>query len=566
MGVDTKQSRYVYQGPYSVGDIAPIPFRYIRPEHIEVYRDDKQLELNVEYTITGQNVYLQTPIAAAESLTIVRNTTRDQDSDYPQEGKFDSAEIEESLDKLTMQQQEQDDKLSRAVLLPINSDTGASLGLPVPEPNKALKWNADLTSLENTKYDIDEVLDKAVAAKDEATRQANVASAKAADAKSSALFAAQKLTETQQAAAQAQTDIAAAKNAATQQLETVVANGTSTLQDKTTKGVEAIDAAGLEAEGKAKLYAQGTIEELPSGSAKYWADVAKETAQFDTYTKSELDGKFLAKQNKLTPGDNITIDENTGVISATGGGGGTPAENTVTTNTEQEISAFKDFSALKDNFGIRSAVKIGNMYLGQSAEITPQASIAAHSESLYVYTSEGRLAAIIGKSTGSTEYGRLVVEPDSSAARGEIGTSASTLQLFSNNGKLELTGSTLKYINSSGEEKDLLASSGGGSSSYTKDEIDLLLAAKQQKLIEGNNISILSDGTISCTLDTYNRTEITGLLNLKQNTLTPGSYMSLENNTINVDTTKLCPVFDTATWEGMSTAEKQALPLAFIKE
>ncbi len=564
MGVDTKQSRYVYQGPYSVGDIAPIPFQYIKPEHIEVYRDDKQLELNVEYTITGQNVYLQTPIAAAESLTIVRNTTRDQDSDYPQEGKFDSAEIEESLDKLTMQQQEQDDKLSRAVLLPINSDTGVSLGLPVPEPNKALKWNKELTSLENTKYDIDEVLDKAVAAKDEATRQANVASAQAADAKSSALFAAQKLTETTQAAAQAQTDITAAKNEATQQLKTVVADGTSTLQDETMKNIEAIDAAGLEAEGKAKLYAQGTIEELPSGSAKYWADVAKETAQLDTYTKSELDGKFLAKQNKLTPGDNITIDEKTGVISATGGGGGTPAENTVTTNTEQEIPAFKDFSATKNNLGIRSAVKIGNMYLGQSAEITPQAAISTNSQSLQIYTSEGRLAAVFSKLTGSTDYGSLTVEPSTGATQGSVGTNATTLRLFSSSGKLELTGSTLKYINSSGEETNLLGGTTG--STYTKDEIDLLLAAKQQKLIEGNNISILSDGTISCTLDTYNRTEITGLLNLKQNTLTPGSYMSLTNNTINVDTTKLCPVFDAATWEGMSTAEKQALPLAFIKE
>lgn len=562
MGVDTKQSRYVYQGPYSVGDIAPIPFQYIKPEHIEVYRDDKQLELNVEYTITGQNIYLQTPIAAAESLTIARNTARNQDSDYPQEGKFDSAEIEEALDKLTMQQQEQDDKLSRAVLLPINSATGVSLGLPVPEPNKALKWNADLTSLENTKYDIDEVLDKAVAAKDEATRQANVASTQAADAKSSALFAAQKLTETTQAAAQAQTDITNAKTSAVNQINTTVADGTSTLQDETMKNIEAIDAAGLKAEGKAKLYAQGTIEELPSGSAKYWADVAKEVAQLDTYTKSELDGKFLAKQNKLTPGDNITIDETTGVISATGGGGGTPAENTVTTNTEQEITAFKDFSALKQNLGIRSAMKTGNMYLGQSTAITPQAAISTHSQGLEIYTSEGNLAAVVSKLTGST--GSLTVEPSTGAAQGSVGTNATTLRLFSNNGKLELTGSTLKYINSSGEETNLLGGTTGGT--YTKDEIDLLLAAKQQKLIEGNNISILSDGTISCTLDTYNRTEITGLLNLKQNTLTPGSYMSLTNNTINVDTTKLCPVFDAATWEGMSTAEKQALPLAFIKE
>lgn len=560
MGVDTKQSRYVYQGPYSVGDIAPIPFQYIKPEHIEVYRDDIQLELNVEYTITGQNVYLQTPIAAAESLTIVRNTTRDQDSDYPQEGKFDSAEIEESLDKLTMQQQEQDDKLSRAVLLPINSATGVSLGLPVPEPGKALKWNADLTSLENTKYDIDEVLDKAVEAKDEATRQANVASAQAADAKSSALFAAQKLTETTQAAAQAQTDIADSKTAAINQITAVVADGTSTLQDETMKNIEAIDAAGLEAEQNAKLYAQGTIEELPSGSAKYWAGVAKETAQLDTYTKSELDGKFLAKQDKLTPGENITIDEETGTISATGGGS---VENAVTTNTEQTITALKHFTALEKNYGIRAAIQTGNMYLGQTTEITPQSAFAAQSQSFMFYTLEGLLAGVLSKA-GSTESTSFTVEPNGNALKASIGTRANTLSLFASNSKLEISNSTLKYIDSSGNETNLLGGTAGNT--YTKDEVDLLLASKQATLTQGNNISILSDGTISCTIDTYNRTEITGLLNLKQNTLTPGSYMSLTNNTINVDTTKLCPVFDSTTWAGMSTAEKQALPLAFIKE
>ena len=100
MGVDTKKSRYVYQGPYSVGDTAPIPFKYIKAEHIEVYRDSMKLEYNVEYSITGQNVYLMTPIAAVESLVVLRNTKRDQDSEFPQEGKFDSAEVEEALDKL----------------------------------------------------------------------------------------------------------------------------------------------------------------------------------------------------------------------------------------------------------------------------------------------------------------------------------------------------------------------------------------------------------------------------------------------------------------------------------
>ena len=311
MGVDTKKSRYVYQGPYSVGDTAPIPFKYIKAEHIEVYRDSTKLEYNVEYSITGQNVYLMTPIAAVESLVVLRNTKRDQDSEFPQEGKFDSAEVEEAFDKLTMQQQEQDDKLSRAVLLPVDAEIETSeLGLPTPEAGKALKWKANLSGLENSKYDVDAVADLANAAKDEATRQANIATAQAADAKSSALFAAQKLTETQQAAQQAQEDIATAKTEATNAITTLkeseVANATSEIQAETTKNIEAIDAAGIEAENKAKLYAQGTIEELPSGSAKYWANVAKEAAQFDTYTKSELDGKLATKQDTLTFGAGLT--------------------------------------------------------------------------------------------------------------------------------------------------------------------------------------------------------------------------------------------------------------------
>ena len=93
-----------------------------------------------------------------------------------------------------------------------------------------------------------------------------------------------------------------------------------------------------------------------------------------------------------------------------------------------------------------------------------------------------------------------------------------------------------------------------------------MLNAKQNTLTPGTNISIGADGTISCTLDTYNRSEITGLLALKQNTLTAGTYTTLANNTVDVDITKIYQVFDAATWAGMSTAAQQAIPLAFVKE
>ena len=90
--------------------------------------------------------------------------------------------------------------------------------------------------------------------------------------------------------------------------------------------------------------------------------------------------------------------------------------------------------------------------------------------------------------------------------------------------------------------------------------------AKQNKLTVGSNISIAADGTIACTLDAYTRSETTGLLALKQNTLTAGTYVTLTGNTIDVNISKIYQVFDAATWAGMTTAQQQAIPLAFIKE
>lgn len=508
MGVDTKKSRYVYQGPYSVGDTAPIPFKYIKAEHIEVYRDSTKLEYNVEYSITGQNVYLMTPIAAVESLVVLRNTKRDQDSEFPQEGKFDSAEVEEAFDKLTMQQQEQDDKLSRAVLLPVDAEIETSeLGLPTPEAGKALKWKADLSGLENSKYDVDAVADLANAAKDEATRQANIATAQAADAKSSALFAAQKLTETQQAAQQAQEDIATAKAEATTAITTLkeseVADATSEIQAETMKNIEAIDAAGIEAENKAKLYAQGTIEELPSGSAKYWADVAKEAAQFDTYTKSELDGKLATKQDTLTFGAGLT-----------------EAAGDVTVDPDA-IEALLETNA---TFNSKYQKKLK---AGTGINLEDDGTISATGQ-IDAYTKDETNNLLLAKQDKLTAGANIIIDPATNT---------------------------------------ISATGGGGAvDAYTKAETDLLLNAKQNTLTPGTNISIGADGTISCTLDTYNRSEITGLLALKQNTLTAGTYTTLTNNTVDVDITKIYQVFDAATWAGMSTAAQQAIPLAFVKE
>ena len=150
MTISEEQTRYVYKGPYAIGDTAPIPFTYSEPEHVKALRDTTALELNVEFSVLGQNVTMLTPIASAESLVIYRETPMDNDAGFPQEGAFDSDKSNNAIDKLTRQNQEQEEAIGRALKLPIDSPvTITDINLPIPEANKGLKWDEEGKSLIN---------------------------------------------------------------------------------------------------------------------------------------------------------------------------------------------------------------------------------------------------------------------------------------------------------------------------------------------------------------------------------------------------------------------------------
>lgn len=147
--------RYVYTGPYSVGATVPIPFTYMETDHVDAYKNQELLTFNVDYSVTGQNVTLNTAIGASDKLVIVRRTPLDNDAEFPQEAEFDSAKINDAIDKLTMQNQEQQEQIDRALKVPIDSTTGYIVGLPSPDPMKCLKWNSTGSSLINSTYDPD---------------------------------------------------------------------------------------------------------------------------------------------------------------------------------------------------------------------------------------------------------------------------------------------------------------------------------------------------------------------------------------------------------------------------
>ena len=147
--------RYVYTGPYSVGATVPIPFTYMETDHVDAYKNQEQLTFNVDYSVTGQNVTLNTAIGTSDKLVIVRQTPLNNDAEFPQEAEFDSAKINDAIDKLTMQNQEQQEQIDRALKVPIDSTTGYIVGLPSPDPMKCLKWNSAGSSLINSTYDPD---------------------------------------------------------------------------------------------------------------------------------------------------------------------------------------------------------------------------------------------------------------------------------------------------------------------------------------------------------------------------------------------------------------------------
>ena len=186
-----------YHGPFTRGQLLPLTFSYTDKSHVKMLIDGAPAIFNVDYEIITepsdehpvaypQSAYIKADMPDVTQITLYRETPLDQQAPFPQNGKFRSERIEQALDKLTMQQQEQEEKLSRCIIAPITMEEFNGQ-LPEPAADQALKWNADGSALEN--YDIigeqeriRAVAEEANANSVEAVETANVASATATTA------------------------------------------------------------------------------------------------------------------------------------------------------------------------------------------------------------------------------------------------------------------------------------------------------------------------------------------------------------------------------------------------
>jgi len=260
------------------------------------------------------------------------------------------------------------------------------------------------------------------------------------------------------------------------------------------------------AEGTSDLEAsvQGCIATINS-------DISKRANSADVYTKTCTNTLLSAKQDKLTAGSNITIENN--VISATGGGSGT----TVDAYTKSEVDGFlaskldTTCTAIGgDSYAADGcAIAIGwNAYAPNSNDIAIGGCARACGSGNYVGSS-----IAIGSSAVANRAGSIVIN-STGVLHEEVGgctfnvytvTCSATLCGCSSWSSFYYNGCALSeefaiYCNAIAAKatKSTTLSGYGITDAYTKTCVDTLLSAKQNTLTAGDGITI-SGNTISAT-------------------------------------------------------------------
>lgn len=173
MTLPVQAVRYVYSGPYNIGDTVPIPFSYMEGDHVDLYKNKELLRYNIDYTVLGGNATLNIKVEASDKIVVLRDTPANNDAEFPQEAPFDSEKINDAIDKIVMKLQELEEELDRALKSDVDSPTGTIVGLPTPDPSKCLKWDTSGRSLINSKYDPDSQVTNAAYWAQQAEESAN---------------------------------------------------------------------------------------------------------------------------------------------------------------------------------------------------------------------------------------------------------------------------------------------------------------------------------------------------------------------------------------------------------
>lgn len=534
MTIPNEKTREVYIGPYAVRDVAPIPFSYGEVTEVCASRGTDPLELNVEYSVQGQNVVLLVPISSGEKLVVYRNTSLDNDAEFPQEAEFDSAKINDALDKLTRQNQDQNEALGRALRLPLDAPVDLKdLRVDIPIGGRGVKWNADGTVLVNTQYDADQLLEQAQDSVEEASRAAEIATQKAEEAEEYAASAREDAEAVEALSTEAITNIRdtlgealisidtaeeeaveAIGVAKTQAVDDINTAATGLIEDAVAEITEAqeiavaeVEASGAESVALAESWAIGDISARPEGSAKWWAEQVRQEVTGDVYTKIETDALLTQKEDVFTVDSTLNITE----------------ARVLGVNTAEVLADVPSTTDMSAAIAAASALKQDVLIAGNGIIIGSDGkTISADISTVDAYTKAQTNALLLGKQDVLTPGNNVTIQG------GVI--------------SVDVSGSV-----------------------YNKSEVNSLLGTKQNTLQPGAGVNIIGD-TISVAVDAYTKSETQALLGVKQNILTAGEYINITNNIISATPEDMIETYTQEEWAELSSAEKEAIKVAFIYE
>jgi len=175
--------RNTYMGPIAITTPNPITFSFDQKEDVRVFKVQADgtktiLAYGTGYTVDDtQNVFLISPILAGDSITVYRVSVYDQQRDFVEDGRYRVVEVEKALDKLTMQNQEQQDAINRSLALALNTPIGFSAELPPPTAGRAVCFNADATGFEVSEAPVNDVMAQAQVVLDTAEAASDLANA-----------------------------------------------------------------------------------------------------------------------------------------------------------------------------------------------------------------------------------------------------------------------------------------------------------------------------------------------------------------------------------------------------
>ena len=419
----------------------PVPFRFLAAAHLRVVLIDATgtetagavASVAGVGAATGGTVTLTTAPATGVRVMVFGHTPLSQEVDFTPGGAMPGDVVERAFDKLAMGQQEQAEKLSRAVVIPRAAGV-RDLAFPAPVANKGLKFDG-AGKLVTTGLDADAIASHAqqMAQSAQAAQSAAAVSEQAAktsetNAAASATAAGASATKASASETTAAASATAAKTSATAAAVSEAAAQSSATKAKTSETNASTSRAA--AAGRARSAAQSAMAAKASENAAKTSE--RNAAQSATTAATQASDATKSAGAAKTSATAAKASQSAAAGSATqSAGSATSAAGSATTATNQASNAAQSAtaaagSATASQSAATAAQASATQSAGSAGAAKTSATNAAASETAAAASATAAQASETNAAASAAQSGRAAATATGAAARvtGRIATQA----------------------------------------------------------------------------------------------------------------------------------------------